>query len=189
MGNTLAAVKNDTEAAVSGALIRSKLIDLKSQKSKRDQELAFKIATVRERIQWLAGFYVSLFAFNFARMRLSGEAAQFSPLPLAWLPYVGTPFLFCYQIDFAYGTKLERINIEAQHILKSEKHWFNKPIRLPKSFECEYRKLVQEAAKKAPDEPMEEWAEFCDQLTKEEVFMQTFPATRLLSFAAQEFQK
>ena len=187
MGNHLwTSVKEDTRTAVSGAVVRSKLIDIKSQKSKRDQELAFKVATVRERIQWLAGFYVTLIGFNFARMKITKEAARFSPLPLAWLPYIGTPFLFLYQVDFAYGTKLERLNLEAQHILKNEKHWFNNPVRLPRSFEIEYRKLIEESKVKCPDEPMEEWAVFSDAISREEISLHTFPATKLINFAMGE---
>ncbi len=94
MGNHLTSFKEDSRAAVSGAVIRSKLIDIKSQKSKRDQELAFKIATTRERIQWLLGFYATLFCFNFARVKISKETSRFSPLPLAFLPYMALRFCF-----------------------------------------------------------------------------------------------
>lgn len=183
MGNSwFSSVKEDATKTVSGAVIRSKLIDIKAQKSRRDQELAFKVATVRERIHWLAAFYVTLISFNFVRIRFINKTKGFDPLPLAWLPFIGTPFLFMYQVDFSYGTKLERLNVEAQHILKNEKHWFNDPIRLPKAFEAEYRKMLEEVRVKFPDEKPEDWAVFTDKITKEEIFVQTFPVTRLLNF-------
>lgn len=209
MGNSwVSSVKDDASKTVSNAVIRSKLIDIKAQKTKRDQELAFKVATVRERIHWLAAFYVTLISFNFLRLRFFARGQMknsskahhstttkskisFEPLPLAWLPFIGTPFVFLYQVDFSYGTKLERLNLEAQHILKNEKHWFNEPIRLPRSFEAEYRRMMSEAKQKFPedDKVLEDWAVFSDSITKEEIFVQTFPATRLLNFVENMVQQ
>jgi len=45
---------------------------------------------------------------------------QFSPLPLRTVPYVLVPFLIGYQMDYAWGTKTNRIYEEAQKIINEE---------------------------------------------------------------------
>ena len=180
MGNAFTTAVVNLKDEAQSAITRSKLIDIKSAKSKRDNELAFKIATTRERAHWLITFYATLITFNFARIRFIGEKS-FSPLPLAWLPFIGTPFLFMYQLDFAYGTKLSRLNLETKNILKNEKnHWFNEPIRLPKSFQAEYLKMMQEFREKHSEEVANDWAVFVDSMTNEEIYDQVLPATKLV---------
>ena len=66
-------------------------------------------------------------------------------MPLAFFPYIATPFLFAYQADFAYGTKAERLNIEMQNIVRNESHWFNDPLILPKYLEQYYREMQDDA--------------------------------------------
>eukprot|EP00756_Hemistasia_phaeocysticola_P005678 Hpha_TRINITY_DN1344_c0_g1::TRINITY_DN1344_c0_g1_i2::g.93417::m.93417 len=116
-----------------------------------------------------------MIAFNAGRCRF--QRIRMEPLPIAWMPYVVTPFAFAYQIDFSYGSKLERLNIEAQNIIKNEKHWFNKPLRLPKVFQQEYLAMQGELLQKCPEEPPEDWATFDDELTREEIHQLTLPAT------------
>jgi len=109
---------------------------------------------------------------------------KFEPLPIAWMPYVATPFAFAYQVDFSYGSKLERLNVEAQNILRNEKHWFNDPIRLPKAFQTEYEHMQADLLARCPEEPPDNWAIFADEMSPEQISMSTLPATLLLGLGA-----
>merc|ERR1712187_159018 len=141
-------------------------------------------------VHWLIAFYGTMIAVNALRVKKFGMVDKrmaigfFEPLPLAYFPYVATPFLFAYQADFAYGTKAERLNIETQAILRSEDHWFNKPVTLPKYMEPYYREMMEsnnarlaligEAAEK-------DWAKFEHSLTSEELLKRSSPISRILS--------
>lgn len=176
MGNALSSAKDNAKQELSNAVIKSKLIDIRAAKRQRDSELAFRIATVRERCHWLAAFYVTLLAFNAAKVRIAKE--KWSPLPLAWLPFIATPYVFLYQLDFSYGNKLERLNIESQHILRNEHHFFKMPMRLPRSFEAVYREMLDEQ-KRAEGKDIPDWAVFDDSVTNEEIMRGTLPVTQL----------
>merc|ERR1719424_1215915 len=109
-----------------------------------------RIAVLRDRVHWLLAFYGTMIVTNAIRLKRFGivdkrlAIGAFEPMPFAYFPYVGTPFLFMYQADFAYGSKAERLNIETQNILRNEKHWFNEPMLLPKYMEPHYKKVMEE---------------------------------------------
>merc|ERR1712150_307217 len=73
---------------------------------------------------------------------------SFESLPLAYFPYIATPFAFAYTADFAYGSKAERINMETQNILRNESHWFNNPIVLPAQMKPYYEDFMEETRAK-----------------------------------------
>lgn len=89
---------------------------------------------------------------------------QITPLPLKTVPYVLVPFLIGYQIDFAFGTKTNRIFEEAQKILNEEQDrdwWFNRPANLPELLKEPYHKMEQENAeqmRKLGKNPEKPWA-------------------------------
>ena len=106
----------------------------------------------------MVAFYGTMGTVSLARMMF---LRQFSPLPLATVPYVLVPFLVAYQADFAYGTKADRINEMAKRIREEEDFWFNKPIELPPLLKEPYQKMMQETNEKlaAMGEPPEkDWA-------------------------------
>merc|ERR1712187_470542 len=129
-------------------------------------------------VHWLIAFYGTMIAVNALRVKKFGMADKrmaigfFEPLPLAYFPYVATPFLFMYSADFAYGTKAERLNVETKNILLNESHWFNKPIVLPKYLEPHYRALQEKNAvelRALGEPPEEDWATFSDDMTDAEI--------------------
>jgi hypothetical protein len=167
----------------------SKLADMKQKKLERDLQIATRIAVLRDRVHWLLAFYGTMLAVNALRVRKVGVAdprmaiGPFEPMPLAFFPYIATPFLFAYQADFAYGTKAERLNIEMQNIVRNESHWFNDPLILPKYLEQYYREMQDDANTKLnligePPEP--EWAVFTNAPSGEELLKRSTPISRLL---------
>jgi hypothetical protein len=68
-----------------------------------------------------------------------------------------------YQADFAWGTKDNRINTEAQYIRENEPwHWFNQPIQLPPLLKDPYREYMAEVNQKLAEKglpPEKDWAE------------------------------
>merc|ERR1719158_1437323 len=100
----------------------SKLADMKAKKIERDVTIAMRIAVLRDRVHWLLAFYATMLAVNALRTRKLGivdkrlAIGSFEPMPLQYFPYIATPFMFAYQADFAFGTKAERLNIEARNI-------------------------------------------------------------------------
>lgn len=90
----------------------------------------------------------------------------FTTLPIANVPFIAGPVIFTYNLDagmlfdscphhrwhdplhtqpIAYGTKIERLNLEAQTILRTEKHWFNQPLALPPSLKADYNAMRNES--------------------------------------------
>ncbi|KAL9651631.1 hypothetical protein ABK040_001576 [Willaertia magna] len=127
------------------AKITERLIELKQLKRRRDYEIATKMATTRDRVYWLGGFYFVMGGVSFGRMIV---LRRFAPLPFDTLPFMAVPFWMAYQYDFAFGNKANRINKEALKILNEEEgHWFNEPIELPELLKPHYHKYFEETNK------------------------------------------
>src|SRR3990167_1921748 len=127
------------------AFLRQQVLKIKGKKRQRDIELSSRMATYRDRVWWLIGFYATMGTVSFARMLI---IRKFDPLPLRTVPYVLVPFVVAYQADFAYGTKADRINKMATHIRDHENYWFNEPIELPELLKETYYKMMEENNKK-----------------------------------------
>ena len=65
--------------------------------------------------------YMQLFLFSYRTTRKPSSMAAFLPLT----------FLFGYQADLAYGTKLNRVKVEAENILLYEADLIEMPAGLP----------------------------------------------------------
>lgn len=193
MGSKLSKKAQNAEAHLKqeakNALLMSKLADIKQKKIERDTQIAMKIAVLRDRVHCLIGFYITMIAANAIRTRRFGvmdkklAIGSFEPMPLAYFPYIATPFAFAYQADFAYGTKAERLNIEVQNILYNESHWFNKPIVLPKHMEAVYSTMMHDTNVKLAEigEPPEKnWAIFTSEYSTEQLLTRAAPLSRLL---------
>merc|ERR1712151_586974 len=146
-----------------------------------------RIAILRDRVHWLVGFFVTMIAANALRVKRFGFADArmaigfFEPLPLAYFPYVATPFTFLYTADFAYGTKAERLNVEVQHIMRNENYWFNRPMTLPGYMQPFYKDMMKTNNEKLALmglPPEKDWANFSYELTTEELDDHVSPLTR-----------
>jgi len=86
-------------------------------------------------------------------------------------------------VDGCYGNKMERLNIEKETILRTEKHWFNSPIVLPVSMEQDYRALMKETNARLSllgCLPEPEWAVFSDHSDDEQLWRSASPLSRIL---------
>jgi hypothetical protein len=52
--------------------------------------------------------------------KLAGKAVP----RVAFVPLTIFSTVFAYQVDAAYGTKMERVNAEFDRIVANEQHWF-----------------------------------------------------------------
>ncbi|EOD40722.1 hypothetical protein EMIHUDRAFT_222477 [Emiliania huxleyi CCMP1516] len=163
-----------------GAIKRSKLADLRVRKAERDGAIAMRMAVLRDQLHFSLAFYVSLVVATglrcIHRRRLEG-------LPLSSLPLFAGPFIFAYNVDAAYGNKVERLNMEAQTILRTEAHWFNQPMILPTFLEPEYRKMREENNRRlhsAGMPPESDWATFRSAISDDEVWQFAAPLSKLM---------
>mmetsp|Transcript_6539 Transcript_6539/g.12023 ORF Transcript_6539/g.12023 Transcript_6539/m.12023 type:complete len:211 (+) Transcript_6539:47-679(+) len=173
------AAKNIGEE-VETILLMKKLAEFKGMKKQRDIQLATAIARTRDIVHWMGGFFtlmISANAFKTAVLRTG-------PITISHFPFLAVPTVFAFQLDMAYGTKMERIYNETKTILKKEKHWFNEPMVLPPTMERAYRKLMdtQNAKLKALGrEPEKDWAIF-DDIVEAEILDHSYPLTRTLAY-------
>jgi hypothetical protein len=88
-----------------------------------------------------------------------------------------------YNVDACYGNKMERLNIEKETILRTERHWFNMPIALPASMEHDYRSLMRETNERNAllgVSPEADWAVFSDHFSDEDLWRSASPLSRIL---------
>ncbi|KAL3271689.1 hypothetical protein HHI36_022162 [Cryptolaemus montrouzieri] len=90
----------------------------------REREVALEIAKQRELFFWYGSFYITAFFWTAISYRYKKKASVFSPL-------VPLTFLMAYQTDLAYGSKLHRILVEAEHILQFEPEIVQLPLGVP----------------------------------------------------------
>ncbi|CAL4171510.1 unnamed protein product, partial [Meganyctiphanes norvegica] len=94
------------------------------QNEMREKMMSMQIARSRELLYWLGSFYVIASIGMIAGYRRTKKPGVLFPL----LPLT---FITAYQADLAYGSKLNRINMEAENILLFEKDLVNMPLGLP----------------------------------------------------------
>jgi len=127
----------------------------------------------------MAGFYVTLAVAQVVKMRV----LRTGPITIGQFPFYLVPFTLTYNLDLAYGTKIERLNREVKEIIRNEKHWFNEPMSLPPYLEVSYRQLQTEMNAKLAlvgRPPERDWASFDTPMTDEEVLDLSYPVTKFL---------
>ena len=165
---------------ITDALVKSKLIDLRAHKKNRDELLAIKMAVGRDQLHFSLGFYATMVAANVLR---AVRSRRVELLPINYIPFIAGPFMFLYNVDASYGSKMERVNIEKETILRTENHWFNRPITLPLSMEHDYRSLMRETNERLASlgcDPEPEWAVFADHVSDDELWRSASPLSRIL---------
>ncbi|ROT85265.1 hypothetical protein C7M84_018413 [Penaeus vannamei] len=76
------------------------------------RQMALQVASVRERLEWFAPFLVSSATFLFLGYRKTRNSVVLYPL-------VPMCFALGYQVDFAFGSKTNRIKRVSFHIAES----------------------------------------------------------------------
>merc|ERR1711865_1113421 len=110
-------------------------------------------------------------------------------MSISQLPMLISPFTLGFNIDLAYGIglpggdKMQRIQKEADTIMRTEDHWFNEPIRLPPAFKDVYQRMQRESNAKleASGQPFEkDWVRFDGSPSENEVLNHAYPITKFL---------
>jgi len=177
-------VASSLEAKAKDVLLAQRVLDLKQKKRERDTQQSLQIAATRDRLLWIGGYY-SLLGLLAGARHIAGHrrGIHFTWdsffLPLNQAIVCIPPFLFGYQVDYAYFGKGERISLEAECVRGGGLHrwfdcqwlpasddtdrWFNQPLSLPLALKPTYDKLKAQsdsdlARAGLPPEP--HWATF-----------------------------
>lgn len=162
------------------ALFKSKLIDLRAQKRQRDELIAMRMAQGRDQLHFTLGFYCLMVGANVLRVI---RYRRFELLPINHVPFIAGPVIFANNVDACYGNKMERLNIEKETILRTEAHWFNKPLHLPDSMEGDYMRLMEESNARLARmgcPPERDWAVFSPYFTDDDLWRSASPLSRIL---------
>mmetsp|Transcript_22135 Transcript_22135/g.32942 ORF Transcript_22135/g.32942 Transcript_22135/m.32942 type:complete len:171 (-) Transcript_22135:469-981(-) len=139
------------EEKVKSVMMKQKLMELKQMKKQRDIQMALGIAKARDRCYWMTGFW-ALAVFGIGARHFLKKPP---PSPTV-VPLVVLPALISYQLDMAFGTKMNRVHDDAMHILeKEEGWWFNEPLDLPSHLKPMLKQLEEEM----PSEGGRRWAQ------------------------------
>lgn len=92
----------------------------------REMGMAISIAQTRDMVQYMAGVWCGLAGL----VTVASIAKKQGPGPAA-IPLVVLPLIGFYQADMAYGTKLQRVVSEAEHILEHERDRLVPPKQAP----------------------------------------------------------
>ncbi|XP_045468344.1 plasminogen receptor (KT) [Harmonia axyridis] len=107
--------------------------DIQMRSQLREREVALEIAKQRELFFWYGAFYLTAVTWSALGYRYKRNVSVFAPLiPLS--------FLMAYQTDLAYGTKLHRIIVEAEHILQFEPEIVQLPLKVPTAASLDLRR-------------------------------------------------
>lgn len=101
----------------------------------KQREMALQIAKNREMFFWLSGFYA---------VAASGLITRFRNLkrPGILAPLVPMTFVLGYYADLAYGTKIHRINAEAEIIINHEEDLLEWPSGIPTVSEIDQARIM-----------------------------------------------
>lgn len=111
------------------------------QNEMREKLLAMQIARSRELLFWFGAFYVIAGVGMIAGYRRSRKPGTLVPL----LPLT---FIFGYQTDMCYGSKLARLKMEAENILGFERELVALPGGLPTPASLDEARMRHEEARR-----------------------------------------
>ncbi|XP_027217103.1 plasminogen receptor (KT) isoform X1 [Penaeus vannamei] len=111
------------------------------QNEMREKLMSMQIARARELLYWFGAFYaisaIGMIA-GFRRTRKPGTLVPLLPLT----------FIVAYQADLAYGSKLNRIKMEAENILVFERELVSMPMGVPTPASIDEARERQEESKR-----------------------------------------
>eukprot|EP00914_Ancora_sagittata_P019207 GHVO01038320.1.p1 GENE.GHVO01038320.1~~GHVO01038320.1.p1 ORF type:complete len:140 (-),score=24.83 GHVO01038320.1:66-485(-) len=97
---------------------------MQMQNYMRELQMSMQLARARDLFHWFGSFYTLAVAGSVA-----GFMKQKSPKIIA--PLVPLTFIFAYQYDLAYGSKMDRMRNEAKVILEEQTSMLDLPKPLP----------------------------------------------------------
>lgn len=100
----------------------------------KQREMAKEIAKNREMFFWLSTFYVVTSMGLISKFRRMKRPAILAPL-------VPMTFVIGYYADLAYGTKVHRINAEAEMIMNHEEELLEWPSGIPTVSEIDQARI------------------------------------------------
>jgi hypothetical protein len=93
--------------------------NVRAQERMRRQMVAQQMAMARERVWWFGGFAGTML------LGFCGFAVKHKRVPPAAVaPLLALLTVTAYQVDLAYGNKLDRVNRMMNEIVDSGKYWF-----------------------------------------------------------------
>ncbi|KAJ8926819.1 hypothetical protein NQ314_020667 [Rhamnusium bicolor] len=114
---------------------------LQMRNQMRERQVALEIAKSRELFFWYGAFYLTSVAWAITSYRYKRKSIYLAPL----LPLT---FVVAYQADLAYGNKLHRIIVEAEHILQFESDLLTLPLGVPTASSIDLKRLQNDEQKK-----------------------------------------
>ncbi|XP_030756334.1 plasminogen receptor (KT)-like isoform X2 [Sitophilus oryzae] len=112
---------------------------LQMRNQMRERQVALEIARQRELFYWMSAFYFTSVIGSV--YRLKKKLSLLAPL-------VPLTFLYAYQADLAYGNKLHRILIEAEHIMQFEEDLLSLPLGVPTASSIDLKRMQNDEQKK-----------------------------------------
>lgn len=100
----------------------------------KQREMAKEIARNRELFFWLSAFYGVVGTSLISKFRRMKRPAILAPL-------VPMTFILGYYADYAYGTKVHRINAEAEMIMNHEEELLEWPSGIPTVSEIDQARI------------------------------------------------
>ncbi|XP_019868642.1 plasminogen receptor (KT) [Aethina tumida] len=115
---------------------------LQMRNQMREREVALEIAKNRELFYWYGSFYLTSIAWVTSNLR------HFKRKSFAISSLIPLTFIMAYQADLAYGNKLHRILVEAEHIMQFEEDLLNLPLGVPTAASVDLKRLQNDEQKK-----------------------------------------
>ncbi|KAK4300149.1 hypothetical protein Pmani_017552 [Petrolisthes manimaculis] len=111
------------------------------QNEMREKMMSMQVARSRELLYWFGSFYIVAALGMITGFRRSKKPGTLVPLlPLS--------FILAYQADMAYGSKLNRIKLEAENILVFERDLVSLPMGVPTPATIDEARERQEETKR-----------------------------------------
>ncbi|KAL3869614.1 hypothetical protein ACJMK2_042281 [Sinanodonta woodiana] len=112
---------------------------IQMQNQMRERQVAIAVARARDIFVWFGSFYATS-----AFLMLAGFAKKKNPGVIA--PLIPLTFILGYQFDLAYGTKIKRLQAEADRIIDLEPELLDMPHGLPSFSDIERERMKQKDA-------------------------------------------
>ncbi|XP_053618147.1 plasminogen receptor (KT) [Plodia interpunctella] len=107
----------------------------------QERQMAMQIARNRDLCFWITAFYVTAGTGLITGFRRTKK-------PFLLVPLVPLTFVTLYHWDLAYGNKIHRIRMEAEHIMTHEADTLEWPCGLPSPSSVDLGRLYEEEKKK-----------------------------------------
>ncbi|KAG6460616.1 plasminogen receptor (KT) [Manduca sexta] len=107
----------------------------------QERQMAMQIAKNRDTCLWFTAFYVTSATGLFTGFRRTKR-------PYLLMPLIPLTFVTLYYWDLAYGNKVHRIRMEAEHIMTHEADSLEWPCGLPTPSSIDLGRLDEEEKKK-----------------------------------------